>query len=167
MPIAWLDQYLLGAREIPLGHCSPCCRIDLLGCCNLKIHLFALPASLRRGLLSNEGSLGWPLASAAAVPWSSLVTWPLWAASPPPRLAPGGGEVGNKYTSQVAAIEKPHLTKISLVRNVGKTVAYRCTAFSKVFITKVFLVSTSAACRHSLCPVSCTHPAAPLCCRSS
>lgn len=94
MPIAWLDQYLLGAREIPLGHCSPCCRIDLLGCCNLKIHLFALPASLRRGLLSNGGSLGWPLASAAAVPWSSLVTWPLWAASPPPRLAPGGREVG-------------------------------------------------------------------------
>lgn len=94
MPIAWLDQYLLGAREIPLGHCSPCCRIDLLGCCNLKIHLFALPASLRRGLLSNRGSLGWPLASAAAEPWSSLVTWPLWAASPPPRLAPRAGRWG-------------------------------------------------------------------------
>lgn len=94
MPIAWLDQYLLGAREIPLGHCSPCCRIDLLGCCNLKIHLFALPASLCRGLLSNGGSLGWPLASTAAAPWSSLVTWPLWAASPPPRLAPGAGRWG-------------------------------------------------------------------------
>lgn len=67
MPIAWLDQYLLGAREIPLGHCSPCCRIDLLGCCNLKIHLFcALCLSLCSGLLSNGGSFGRPLVSAAA-----------------------------------------------------------------------------------------------------
>lgn len=64
MPIAWLDQYLLGAREIPLGHCSPCCRIDLLGCCNLKIHLFALSPSLSAaGLLSNRGSFGRPLVS--------------------------------------------------------------------------------------------------------
>lgn len=32
----------------------------------------------------------------------------------------------DKYTSQVAVTEKPHFTKISWVRNVGKTVASRC-----------------------------------------
>lgn len=92
MPIAWLDQYLLGAREIPLGHCSPCCRIDLLGCCNLKIHLFcALCLSLGSGLLSNGGSFGRPLVStapSAVVLPGHLATLGCDASS---KDAPGGG----------------------------------------------------------------------------
>lgn len=102
MPIAWLDQYLLGAREIPLGHCSPCCRIDLLGCCNLKIHLFALSPSLpAAGLPSNGGSFGRPLVSGAAGPRPCAATWPLRAAIRPPGRPRAAGRRGEGNQSHL------------------------------------------------------------------